>query len=177
MSYGLALDVDRIRREALQTMSAGPATSGHGLDTERVVSVLNDVVAAEVVGWLRYTRHAISAQGADRSAVRALFDRHADQEMRHAVAVAERINQLGAQPNFDPATLAQRAHTDYSAPDDGELRGMLEQNLLAARIVVSTYQEVADWIGDRDPATRQLIESLLADEQENAEALAELLAA
>ncbi|MFB7668517.1 ferritin-like domain-containing protein [Kitasatospora sp. NPDC056138] len=175
MSYGLALDVDRIRREALQTMSAGPATTRYGLDTERVVSVLNDVVAAEVVGWLRYTRHAGSAERVDRSVVSELFTRHAEREMSHAVATAERIGELGGQPNFDPATLAQRAHTDYAAPDDGELRAMLEQNLLAARIVVSTYQEIARWLGDRDPTTRRLVESVLEEEEQNAHALAELL--
>jgi bacterioferritin len=177
MSHGLALDVDRIRREALQTMSAGPATTRYGLDTERVVSVLNDVVATEVLGWLRSTRQALAIRGGNRSEVLALLDRYAEQEMRHAVAIAGRIKQLGAQPNFDPGTLAQRAHTDYSAPDDGELRGMLEQDLEAARIMVSTYREVADWLGDRDPTTRRLVESVLVDQRENADALAELLAA
>jgi len=177
MTDSLALDVDRIRKEALRTMAAGPVTSPYGLDTERVVSVLNDVVATEVVGWLRYTRHAISARSTDRSQVSTLFNAHADHEMQHAVRVAERIAELGGQPNFDPATLAQRAHTDYSVPDDAALKAMLEQNLLAARIVISAYQEIARWLGDRDPTTRRLIESVLAEEEENADALATLLAA
>lgn len=175
MTDSLVLDVDRIRKEARQTMAAGPVTGAYGLDIERVVSVLNDVVATEVVSWLRYTRHSISARGIDRAQVSARFSTHADQAMQHAVHIAERIAQLGGQPNFDPATLAQRAHTDYSVPDDAALKAMIEQNLLAARIVISAYQEIARWLGDRDPATRRLIESVLADEEENAAALASLL--
>lgn len=177
MTDSLALDVERIRREARQTMAAGPVTGTSSLDNERVISVLNDVVATEVVGWLRYTRHAISARGIGRAEVSDRFSDHADLEMQHAVGVAERIAQLGGQPNFDPATLAQRAHTGYTVPDDAALRTMLEQNLLATRIIVSTYQEIIRWLGDRDPVTRRLIETVLADEQRNADSLEALLAA
>ncbi|WP_354638813.1 ferritin-like domain-containing protein [Kitasatospora camelliae] len=176
MSESLALDVDRIRREARQTMAAGPVADRHGLDTERVISVLNDVVATEVVGWLRSTRHALAARGQDLDRVNRLYEEHADQEMRHAVAVAERIAQLGGRPHFDPATLAQRAHTDYGVPDAAEFRATMEQSLLAGRIAVSTYQEIARWLGDRDPDTRRLIEAVLADEEGTADALAVLLA-
>ncbi|GAA2269101.1 MULTISPECIES: ferritin-like domain-containing protein [Kitasatospora] len=173
MTASLALDVDRIRREAQRTIDAGPVRSAYGPDIERVISVLNNVVAAEVVGWLRCTRQAILAQGTAPAG--ALFEAQADRKMRHAVALADRIVQLGGQPNFDPATLAQRAQTDYSTADDAALRAMLEQNLLAARVVVPTYRQIAGWLGDHDPASRRLIESVLADEQQTAADLAALL--
>ncbi|MFJ1705523.1 ferritin-like domain-containing protein [Kitasatospora sp. NPDC088346] len=171
------LDVSRIREEALQKMSRGPVTETYGLDTEKVIAVLNDVVATEVVCWLRYTRHAISATGIDRSQVAAEFTEHAAAEMQHALRAAERISQLGGQPDFDPATLARRSHTDYTTPDEKDLKAMLEHNLLAERIVISTYQEIARWIGDHDPTTRRLIESILEEEEEHADDLSDLLAA
>ncbi|MFB7664350.1 ferritin-like domain-containing protein [Kitasatospora sp. NPDC056138] len=177
MTGSLALDVDRIRREAQRTIDAGPVRSAYGPDIERVISVLNNVVAAEVVGWLRCTRQAILAHGTAPTPTSKLFEAQADRKMRHAVAVADRIVQLGGQPNFDPATLAQRARTDYSTADDAALRAMLEQNLLAARIVVPTYRQIAHWLGDRDPASRHLIESVLIDEKQNARDLTALLSA
>lgn len=176
MAESLVLDVDRIRKEARQTMAAGPVTGHYGVDADRVISVLHDVVATEVVGWLRSTRYAIATQRMQLPAVSAHFAGHADQEMRHAVAVAERIAELGGQPNFDPATLAQRAQTDYALPDEATLRLVLEQNLQASRIVVSSYREIAQWLGDHDPTTCRLIESLLADEETNEAGLAALLA-
>ncbi|WP_371494801.1 ferritin-like domain-containing protein [Kitasatospora sp. NBC_00374] len=170
------LDVSRIREEALRKMSRGPVTGTYGLDTEKVIAVLNDVVATEVVCWLRYTRHAISATGIDRSQVAAEFTEHAAAEMQHALRAAERVSQLGGQPDFDPATLARRSHTDYTAPDEKDLKAMLEHNLLAERIVISTYQEIARWVGDHDPTTRRLIESILEEEEEHADDLSDLLA-
>jgi len=179
----LAADVDRIRAEARRTMAAGPVTGVFGAEVERVISVLNDVVATEVVGWLRSTRHAAAARTADpagrtpsrHARVADLLDTHAEQELRHATAVAERIAQLGARPGFDPATLAQRARTDYSVPDETELRTLLEQDVLAAQIAVSTCQEVADWLGDHDRPTRELLDALLTDERRAAGELSGLL--
>ena len=171
------IDVSRIRDEARQKMAEGAVTSTYGLDARKVIAVLNDVVATEVVCWLRYTRHAISAAGIDRAQVAAEFTEHAAEEMQHCLRAAERIAQLGGEPDFDPATLAQRAHTDYTTPDERDLKAMLEHNLLAERIVISTYQEIARWLGEHDPTTRRLIESILEEEEEHADDLADLLAA
>ncbi|MCU7825857.1 ferritin-like domain-containing protein [Kitasatospora sp. DSM 101779] len=176
MADSFAVDVTRISREALRTMAAEPDTAPH-LDEERAISVLNDVIATEVVGWLRYTRDALAAAGGDPEAARAaaLLTAQADQGMRHAVAVAERITVLGGRPNFDPDTLAQRAHTDYSVPADAALTATLDRNLRAERIVLATYREIADWFGDRDPDSRDLLHALAADVRRNAEALEDLL--
>ncbi|RAJ39992.1 bacterioferritin [Kitasatospora sp. SolWspMP-SS2h] len=171
------IDVTRIRDEARQKMSDGALTATYGLDAEKVIAVLNDVVATEVVCWLRYTRHAISATGIDRAQVAAEFTEHAAEEMQHALRAAERISQLGGEPDFDPATLVQRAHTDYTTPGETDLKKMLEDNLLAERIVISTYQEIARWLGEHDPTTRRLIESILEEEEEHADDLTDLLAA
>ncbi|MFD9123307.1 ferritin-like domain-containing protein [Kitasatospora sp. NPDC059571] len=176
MADDFVIDVTRIRDEARQKMSEGPVTDTYGLDPQKVIAVLNDVVATEVVCWLRYTRHAISATGIDRAQVAAEFTEHAAEEMQHALRAAERISQLGGEPDFDPASLAARAHTDYTTPDGKDLKAMLEHNLLAERIVISTYQEIARWLGDDDPTTRRMIETILEEEEEHADDLSDLLA-
>ncbi|WP_431683184.1 ferritin-like domain-containing protein [Kitasatospora sp. KL5] len=176
MADDFVIDVTRIRDEARQKMADGPVTATYGLDADKVIAVLNDVVATEVVCWLRYTRHAISATGIDRAQVAAEFTEHAAAEMQHALRAAGRISQLGGEPDFDPATIAGRAHTDYTTPAGRDLKAMLEHNLLAERIVISTYQEIARWLGDHDPTTRRLIESILEEEEEHADDLTDLLA-
>ncbi|MDT0443863.1 ferritin-like domain-containing protein [Streptomyces johnsoniae] len=175
MTDDFVVDVTRIRDEARRRMEAGPVTDTYGVDKDRVIAILNDVIATEVVCWLRYTRHAIAATGIDRAQVSAEFTEHAKEEMDHALRAAERVSQLGGDPDFDPATLHERAHTDYTTPDDGDLKEMLRNNLYAERIVISTYQEIIRWLGDHDPTTRRLLESILEEEEEHADDLVDLL--
>ncbi|MBA0051671.1 bacterioferritin [Streptomyces sp. AJS327] len=175
MADDFVLDVTRIRDEARRKMEEGPVTDTYGSDRDRVIGVLNDVVATEVVCWMRYTRHAIAATGIDRAQVSAEFTDHAKEEMQHALQAAERISQLGGDPDFDPATIKQRAHTDYTTPADGDLQQMLRDNLLAERIVISTYQEIIRWLSDRDPTTRRVLENILEEEEEHADDLLDLI--
>ncbi|MGH9104371.1 MAG: ferritin-like domain-containing protein [Acidimicrobiales bacterium] len=175
MANDFALDVARIRDQARQHMGDGPVTGTYGADRARVVDVLNDVVATEIVCWLRYTRHAISASGTGRGPVASEFKEHADEELQHALRAADRVNQLGGEPDLDPATLARRAHTSYVTTEGTDLHRMLEENLAAERIVISAYQEIIRWLGAGDPTTRRLLESILEQEEEHADDLVELL--
>jgi bacterioferritin len=175
MSDDFVLDVERIRAQARKKMEDGPRTPALGIDAEKVIAVLNDVVATEVVCWTRYTRHAISATGINRAQVAAEFTEHAAAELQHAMWAAERVSQLGGEPDFNPATLSERAHTDYTTPDPNDLEQMLRDNLLAERIVIEAYQEIVRWIGDGDPTTRRLLERILEEEEEHADDIVDLL--
>jgi bacterioferritin len=168
-------DIAAIRERARQKMEQGPVTDSYGKDPKEVISVLNEVVATEIVCWMRYTRHAISATGISRAQVAGEFTEHAEEERGHAMRAAERISQLGGEPDFDPATLAARAHTTYETFSDDDLEGMLRDNLAAERIVITTYQEIIRWLGNGDPTTRRLIEDILAEEEEHADDILDLL--
>jgi bacterioferritin len=170
-----SIDVAAIRDRARQKMDRGPVTEYYGTDPAKVVSILNEVLATEIVCWMRYTRHAISATGISRAPVAGEFTEHAEEEREHAMRIAERIGQLGGEPDFDPATLASRAHTTYETFADDDLTGMLRENLAAERIVIATYAEIIRWLGDTDIATRRLLEEILAQEEEHADDLLDLL--
>ncbi|MBO2453836.1 DUF892 family protein [Actinomadura barringtoniae] len=170
-----SIDVKAIRERARQKMNEGPVTDSYGLETKEVIDVLNDVVATEIVCWTRYAQHAIAATGIDRAQVAAEFSEHAEEERGHAMRAAERISQLGGQPDFNPATLAERSHTTYETFSDDDLKGMLRENLVAERIVIETYQEIIRWLGHRDPTTRRLLEGILAEEEEHADDILDLL--
>lgn len=170
-------DIAAIRERARQKMEQGPVTGSYGKDPDEVIAVLNEVLATEIVCWMRYSRHAIAATGINRAQVAGEFAEHAESERGHAMLAAERISQLGGEPDFDPATIAGRAHTAYETFADGDLEGMLRDNLTAERIVITTYQEIIRWLGDGDPTTRRLLEGILADEEEHADDLVDLLGA
>jgi bacterioferritin len=169
-----ALDLDRIRTAAREEMSMGAVTETYGADAQRVINVLNEILATELVCVLRYKRHYYTAQGVHGPAVAKEFLEHATDEQRHADLAAERIVQLGGTPDFNPAVLVDRSHTEYLPGSD--LRDMIEEDLVAERIAIASYTEIARWLGDADPTTRRVVEELLADEEEHAEDLNSLLA-
>ncbi len=170
-----SIDVAAIRDRARQKMGRGPVTEDYGTDPGKVVELLNEVLATEIVCWMRYSRHAISAAGINRAQVSAEFTEHAEEERGHAMRAAERISQLGGDPDFDPATLTARAHTTYETFADDDLQGMLRENLAAERIVIATYQEIIRWLGDTDVTTRRMLEDILAEEEEHADDILDLL--
>jgi bacterioferritin len=169
------IDVTKIRNDARAHMDEGPVTKTYGADRERLIEVLNQVVATEIVCYLRYSQHAIAATGIDRAQVAAEFTEHATQEMQHGLWAAERVSQLGGKPDFDPTTLKERSHTEYVTTDETDLKRMLQENLIAERIVITTYQEMIRWIGESDPTTRRMLERILEEEEEHADDLSDLL--
>ncbi len=175
MDNNFTIDMTRIRDEARQHLKQGPVTPSDTTDVERVITVLNQVIASEMVCYLRYTQNAIVAQGIHREQVSRLFMEHAGEELGHFQRVADRINQLGGSPDMNPATMTERALTDYwVANDDTDLQGMLRENLIGERIVIEAYTEIIRWLGDADITSRRLIEHILKEEEDHADELNDL---
>jgi bacterioferritin len=166
-------DVDELRRNARAHIEQGPITEAYGADRTRVVAVLNEVLATELVCVLRYKRHYYMAEGLDSGPVAQEFLQHANEEQGHADMVAARIMQLRGEPDFDPATLTARSHAEY-VPGSG-LLDMVKEDLVAERIAIASYQEIVRWLADGDTTTRRLLEQILAVEEEHADDLVTLL--
>jgi bacterioferritin len=154
-------------------MELGAVTSGYKADRETVIKILNDVVATEIVCVLRYKRHYYMAAGIHAQSVAQEFLEHATEEQGHADLAAERIVQLGGEPDLNPAGLATRSHSQYM--EGGSLVEMIQENLVAERIAVESYGEIIRYLGSDDPTTRIMIETILAKEEEHAEDMKTLL--
>lgn len=170
---GFMSDIAAIRERARSGMDDGAVTPSYDLDTDSVVTLLNEALATEIVCTLRYRRHYYCAEGIHSESVKSEFMAHAVQELAHADRIAERIVQLGGQPDFAPWTLAQRSHAEYVEGDG--LRSMIEENLVAERIAIESYREMIRFVGEHDPTTRRMLEDVLADEEEHADDMASLL--
>ena len=166
-------DIEEIRRRARQKMEDGAVTASYKADKDKVIEVLNEVLATEVVCTLRYKNHYYMAQGIHSESVAAEFLEHATEEQLHADMVADRIAELGGNPNFSPEGLATRSHAEYKECD--RLEDMIREDLVAERIAVSTYSEIVRWLANEDVTTRRLMEQILAKEEEHADDLAKLL--
>ena len=166
-------DVQTLRERARQHLSKGAVTPNYRGDVAKTIEILQSVLATEIVCVLRYTMHAVSASGISSEGVKAEFAQHAKEEQQHMQAAAERINQLGGKPNFDPEGLATRSASQYAEGEN--LVDMIKENLIAERIAVEHYRELIRYFGDDDPGTRVMLEGILITEEEHANDMQDLL--
>jgi len=167
------MDVNELRKRARRHMLDGAVTSSYGSSTEAACKILNEALATEIVCVLRYKRHYFMAKGIHSGSVKAEFLQHATEEQQHADRIAERIVQLGGSPNLSPDNLLSRSHSEYV--EGTTLRDMIEEDLVAERIAIESYREIAAYFASFDTTTRQMIEEIQAVEEEHADDLAELL--
>jgi bacterioferritin len=167
-------DVKTLRDQARKSLDSGAVTDGYE-DVDKTIEFLQGALATEIVCVLRYTMNAISVAGMNSKSVAAEFTEHADNERLHMMALAERIDQLGGDPNMDPKTLTSRSATEYG--HGGTLVEMVEQNLVAERIAIEHYRDLIQYFKTKDPTTRLMLEHILKDEEEHASDMHDLLVA
>src|SRR2546423_13487334 len=156
-------DVNTLREQARKSIEKGAITHAYQADVQQTIDILQTVLATEIVCVLRYTMNAIAATGISSDSVKEEFDEHAKEEQEHMRQVAERINQLGGTPNFNPEGLAMRSASQYGQA--GTLVEMIKENLIAERIACDHYRELIRFFGDKDPTMRGMMERLLTNEE------------
>ena len=166
-------DVTTLRRQARKHIEEGAVTAGYSADRATVLKLLNDALATEIVCVLRYRRHHFMARGIHAKSVADEFLIHSNEEQGHADQIAERIVQLGGEPDFAPNSLTSRSHAEYVAGDT--LVEMIKEDLVAERIAIDSYRELIQYLGDLDPTTSHMLKGILAVEEEHADGLADLL--
>jgi bacterioferritin len=167
------LDKAAIRAAAANSADDGAVSAGYQGNREEIIEMLNDALATELVCVMRYKRHYFTATGLENMSVKAEFLEHANEEQQHADRIAERIMQLNGKPDFNPATLVSRSHAEYN--DASDIRAMIQANLVEERVAIEAYRQMIERIGDTDPTTRLMLVQILADEEEHADDMKDLL--
>jgi bacterioferritin len=168
-------DVKELRKRARANIDKGAITPGYQADVQQTIDILQSVLATEIVCVLRYTMNAIAATGISSEGVKDEFEQHAKEEQGHMREVADRINQLGGVPNFNPEGLMSRSASEYVV--GANLVEMIRENLVAERIACEHYRELIRYFADKDPTTRVMMESILTNEEEHANDMHDLLVA
>jgi len=166
-------DVSTLRKQARAHIDQGAVTAGYAADRSEVLKLLNDALATELVCVLRYRRHHFMARGLHAKSTADEFLVHSNEEQGHADELAQRIVQLGGEPDFSPDSLSGRSHAEYIA--GASLVDMIKEDLVAERIAIDSYRELIAYIGHQDPTTSQMLKGILAVEEEHADELADLL--
>ena len=166
-------DVKTLREQARRHIEEGAVTENYGANREKVLEMLNEALATELVCVLRYRHDYFMARGLESKSAATEFMEHATEELAHADQLAERIVQLGGEPKFDPNGLTERSHSEYRI--GRTLQEAIRENLVAERIAIDTYREIIRYLGDKDVTTRRIFEDILAVEEEHADDMADLL--
>jgi len=166
-------NIEEIRARARQKIEQGAVTEDYQLDPDKVVSILNEALATEIVCVLRYRFHYFMATGIHSAAVAEEFLEHANEEQEHADIIAHRIKQLGGKPEMNPEVIIQNSHSEYK--EGTSLADMIREDLIAERIAIGSYREIINFFGDNDPTSRVMMEKILTKEEEHADELTDLL--
>jgi bacterioferritin len=170
---GFVGKLEEIRARARQHIEDGAVTKDYPLDRDQVIGVLNEALATEIICVLRYQFHYFMATGIHSEAIADEFREHANEEQEHAGRIAARLKQLGGKPEMNPSSVAKVSRTEYK--EGVSLADMISGDLVAERIVIETYREMARYFGQKDPVSRLLMEEILAKEEEHADEMADLL--
>lgn len=166
-------DISTLRQRAREHIERGAVTAGYRADLDTVIRLLNEALATEIVCVLRYKRHYFMAGGINAQSVAQEFLQHATEEQVHADQLAQRIVQLGGEPNLSPEGMLTRSHSEYVAGTT--LLDMIREDLIAERIAIDSYREMVAYLGTNDSTTRRMLEGILAMEEEHADDLVSLL--
>jgi bacterioferritin len=162
--------------EVQQAIRQGAVTGEYKADTHRIVQALNSLRSTEIMSYLQYMQHQYMAVSLLSPGLKAEFETHATQELDHANRLADRIQQLGGVPVYDPKEIAAKAANVGVVPEQGAtLSEMVVEDLMLERQQVEVYSALIREIGDQDLVTRQVLIGILAETEKHASELADYL--
>ena len=142
-----------------------------GVESDKLVELLNRAYADEWLAYYQYWIGAKVAEGMMRGTVVQELEEHAQDELRHAGMLVGRIIQLGGIPLLTPEEWYKYTNCGYDAPQDPDVRKLLEQNIKGEQCAIEVYKNIAEFTKDKDPITYNLAIEILKDEIEHEEDL------
>lgn len=145
------------------------------LDRNELIGILNEAFAEEWLAYYQYWLGAKVAAGALRPDIVPEFSEHAEQELKHAGWIAERIIELGGTPLLSPSDWEKNAKCKYSAPSDENTPVLLQQNLEAERCAIGRYQGICDKCFGKDYETFRISQKILKEEIDHEQEIEDFL--
>jgi bacterioferritin len=162
--------------EIQQAIKQGAITREYKADVEHVIQALNSLRSTEIMSYLQYMQHQYMAVSLLSPGMKTEFEAHATQELDHANRLADRVQQLGGVPIYDPKEISSKAANAGVTPEQGtSLAEMVTEDLMLERQQIEVYTALIREIGDQDLVTRQVLLSILVETEKHASELADYL--
>jgi bacterioferritin len=162
--------------EVQQAIRQGAITREYKGDPQRIVQALNALRSTEILSYLQYMQHQYMAVSLFSPGLKTEFEAHATQELDHANRLADRVQQLGGVPIYDPKEIsAKAANVGVVAEQGATLTEMVVEDLILERHQVEVYTALIREIGDQDLVTRHVLLGILTETEKHASELADYL--
>jgi bacterioferritin len=163
--------------EVQQAIKQGAITREYKGDAQRIIQALNALRSTEIMSYLQYMQHQYMAVSLLSPGLKIEFEAHATQELDHANRLAERVQQLGGVPIYDPKEISSKAANAGVVHEQGvvTLTEMVVEDLMLERQQVEVYTALIREIGDQDLVTRHVLLGILAETEKHASELADYL--
>ena len=136
------------------------------MSKEELIKLLNYDLTLEYAAAVQYIQHAAKVTGAEFQSIQKELVVHANEEIGHAIQLAEQIDYMGGEPTIE---VAERHVSDDSVE-------MLKQDLAGEQDAVKRYRErikQANEIGEF--GLKRVLEDILIMEEEHERDLAAAL--
>ncbi len=131
-----------------------------GIDTDKVVSVLNRILEAELAGVVRYTHYSFLVFGFGRIPIVSWLREQANESLLHAQQAGEWITTLGAYPSLQIGSLLDSHKHDIGV--------MLRESLEAEGQALELYRELLTLVEDRMVALEEFARQMIHAEEMHA---------
>ncbi len=145
-----------------------------GIEVQELITLLNKAYADE---WLAYYQYYIEekvVKGIMKDAAIAELNQHAQDELRHADMVAQRILQLGGTPLLNPKEWFVHTNCGYEEPKSFDVLAILDDAIKGEQCAIKTYSDILEVTRNKDIVTYDIVSQILADEVEHEEDLVAL---
>lgn len=131
-----------------------------------LLDMLNDAIAREIQVSVQYMWQHVMIKGIHAEVVGSIFKKAAIEEMKHAEAIAERLEFLGGVPTTKPTPI----EIGKTAEE------MLGLNKKAEEDAIKLYRQIIELAEqEKDYTTKRLFEGILADEEGHLNTFSNLL--
>ncbi len=142
------------------------------------VRILNILYASEIVAAEQYWAHGVAFSGPNSLSVQAMLYEHADEEMKHAKMLLDRIHNMGGMLKNTLSGMVENfklldPHGDVVLTAD--TKKIYTLNLTAEETAIEAYTEACTLFRDVDPASWIVVAQILGDEFEHAQELKNLM--
>ena len=137
------------------------------VDYEELLKALNIAFAEEWLAYYQYWLGALLAVGPQRTSITGEFMEHAEEKLKHARLLADRIIELGGTPVLSPDKWSSVAICRYEEPGNPYIEELLKQNLISERCAIARYEKICEMTFGKDYETHRLASKILHEELEH----------
>jgi len=127
------------------------------VDTDKIVSVLNRILEAELAGVVRYTHYSFLVFGFGRIPIVSWLREQANESLAHAQQVGEWVTTLGAYPSLAIGPLLDSHKHDIAA--------ILKESLETEASALAAYRELLALVEGRLIALEEFARQMIHTEE------------